>query len=237
MRKIIPFFIGSFVLVTNSVSAQQTPGSTASQAAIQAYLEHQPQSSSRFDSMVQMQVDVQYGDFLDALSREASHREEVESILIEIMAERAELSSGATRGQISPEQLAEISSYDYLRNQLSRVLNSTELQLLDSRQDGMAEEQLRKTYLDQMNRISPEITEPNRQIVLNVLIEHMLFRENNLDHRNQSTAEELVQQQLLSLSKARVEFQEIFSGEQLELVTQYLNELRSNLFLNKSMNN
>ena len=237
MRKIIPFFIGSFVLVTNSVSAQQTPGSTASQAAIQAYLEHQPQSSSRFDSMAQMQVDVQYGDFLDALSREASHREEVESILIEIMAERAELSSGATRGQISPEQLAEISSYDYLRNQLSRVLNSTELQLLDSRQDGMAEEQLRKTYLDQMNRISPEITEPNRQIVLNVLIEHMLFRENNLDHRNRSTAGELVQQQLLSLSKARVELQEIFSGEQLELVTQYLNELRSNLFLNKSMNN
>jgi len=237
MHKIIPFFIGSFFLVTNSVSAQQTSGSTASQAAIQAYLEHQRQSSNRFDSMAQMQVDVQFGNFLDALSRGDSHREEVESILMEIIAERAELSSRATIGQVTPEQLAEISSYEYLRNQLSRVLNSTELHLLDSRQDSMAEEQLRKTYLDQMNRISPEITEPNRQIVLNVLIEHMLFRENNLDDRAQVTAEELVQKQLLSLSNARVEFQEIFSGEQLEFIIQYLNELRSNLFLNQSMNN
>ena len=237
MHKIIPFFIGSFFLVTNSVSAQQTSGSTASQAAIQAYLEHQRQSSNRFDSMAQMQVDVQFGNFLDALSRGDSHREAVESILMEIIAERAELSSRATIGQVTPEQLAEISSYEYLRNQLSRVLNSTELHLLDSRQDSMAEEQLRKTYLDQMNRISPEITEPNRQIVLNVLIEHMLFRENNLDDRAQVTAAELVQKQLLSLSNARVEFQEIFSGEQLEFVIQYLNELRSNLFLNQSMNN
>ena len=88
-----------------------------------------------------------------------------------------------------------------------------------------------------MNRVSPEITEPNRRIVLNVLIKHMLFRGNNSDYRNQVTAEELVQQQLLSLSDARVEFQEIFADEQLELVIQYLNELRSNLFLNQSMNN
>ena len=109
--------------------------------------------------------------------------------------------------------------------------------MLDSRQDGMAEEQLRKTYLDQMNRVSPKITEPNRRIVLNVLIKHMLFQGNNSDYRNQVTAEELVQQQLLSLSDARVEFQEIFVGAQLELVIQYLNELRSNLFLNQSMNN
>ena len=65
----------------------------------------------------------------------------------------------------------------------------------------------------------------------------MLFQGNNSDYRNQVTAEELVQQQLLSLSDARVEFQEIFVGEQLELVIQYLNELRSNLFLNQSMNN
>ena len=147
------------------------------------------------------------------------------------------MSSQETRGQITPEQLAQISSYEYLRYRLSNILNSTELQLLDSRQDGIAEEQLRKTYLDQMNRVSPEITEPNRRIVLNVLIKHMLFRGNNSDYRNQVTAEELVQQQLLSLSDARVEFQEIFADEQLELVIQYLNELRSNLFLNQSMNN
>ena len=237
MQKILPIFIGSIVLITHPASAQQDSGSTASQAAIQAYLEQQRQSSSHFGSMVQMQVDVQYGDVLDALSRVASHREEVQSILIEVISERGEMSSQATRGQITPEQLAQISSYEYLRHRLSNILNSTELQLLDSRQDGIAEEQLRKTYLDQMNRVSPEITEPNRRIVLNVLIKHMLFRGNNSDYRNQVTAEELVQQQLLSLSDARVEFQEIFVGEQLELVIQYLNELRSNLFLNQSMNN
>ena len=124
MQKIIPIFISSIVLITHPASAQQDSGSTASQAAIQAYLEQQRQSSSHFGSMAQMQVDVQYGDFLDALSRGASHREEVESILTEVISERGEMSSQATRGQITPEQLAQISSYEYLRNRLSSVLNS-----------------------------------------------------------------------------------------------------------------
>jgi len=217
------------------VQGQNDPGSTANRSAIQAYLEQQSQSSSPFDSMARMHVDVQYGDFLDSLSGGETHRAEAEAALVEVIAERAQLSSQASSGRVTPEQLREVSSYDYLRERMETVLNSTELQILDSRQDGMAEEQLRKNYLEQLNRISPDVNEANQAIVLDVLVEHMLFQETDSTDRNRITAEELVQQQLMSLLEARVQLQDMLEGEQLEMVNSYLNELRSNLFLNQSM--
>lgn len=234
MRKVLLTLVISTQLYSFSF-AQNDTGSTASSSAIQAYLEQQRQSSSPYASMARMQVDVQYGDFLDALSGSTARREEVENLLVEVIAERAELSSSAMNGQATPAQLAEVSQYEYLRSRLETVLNSAELQLLDSRQDGMAEEQLRNNYLQQLNRIAPDVTDENKQLVLEVLVKHMLFGDSSTGERNRVTAEELIQQQLLSLLDARVEIQDLLSGEQLEMVNVYLNELRSNLFLNQSM--
>ena len=203
-------------------------------AAIQAYLEQQSRSSP-YESMARMQVDIQYRDFLDSLGGSDAHRAEAEQALIEVMSERAEMSSRAVSGQATPEQLREITSYDYLRNHMSSVLNSTELQLLDSRQEGMAEEQLRKNYAEQMRQIVPDVTEENKEVVLNVLVDHMLLDELDAAQRGRMTAEELVQQQLLSLMDARMELQDRVQGEQMEMVNYFLNDLRANLFLNQSM--
>ncbi|NKB35328.1 MAG: hypothetical protein GKR91_19695 [Pseudomonadales bacterium] len=200
-------------LAINNSYGQDEPGSTASQSAIQAYLEQQNQSSNRFESMARMQVEVQYGDFLNSLGGNPSRRAEAERVLVEVVAERADLSSRASSGQVAPEQLQQISSYEYLRDRLGSVLNSTELLLLDSRQEGMAELQLRRTYLEQMNRIAPDVYAGNQQIVLDVLIEHMLFRNDDAGERNRVTAEELVQQQLMSLLEARVELQDRLEGQ------------------------
>ncbi|MEQ8954933.1 MAG: hypothetical protein RL120_12440 [Gammaproteobacteria bacterium] len=203
-------------------------------AAIQAYLEQQRQTSP-FEAMARMQVDIQYRDFLDALGGSAAHREAAEQALTEVMAARAEQSSLAVSGQVTPEQLRVIASYEYLRDQMATVLNSTELQLLDSRQEGMAELQLRKNYQDQMGRIVPDVTEDNREMVLDVLVKHMLLDDLDAAQRGRMSAEELVQQQLLSLMDARVELQDRLQGEQLEMVNYFLHDLRSNLFLNQSM--
>ncbi|MDD9891714.1 MAG: hypothetical protein OXU66_09230 [Gammaproteobacteria bacterium] len=237
MLKYLQIIIGLVLCcaIASFAHGQNELGSTADRSAIQAYLDQQNQFSGPFESMARMQVEVLYGDFLDSLGGDESHRLKAEEVLIEIIAERAEMSSQASSGRATPEQLREVSSYDYLRERMEAVLNSAELQILDSRQEGMAEEQLRKNYLEQLTRISPEVTKTNQAIVLNVLVEHMLFQENDSSERNQITAEELVQQQLLSLLEARVQLQDMLEGEQLEMVNSYLNELRSNLFLNQSM--
>lgn len=224
-----------FLFTTTYGYGQNEPPYTANRSAIQAYLENQSQASSPFESMARIQVEVQYSEFLDSLGYIDGRRSEVEHALIEVIAERAEMSSQLASGQITPEQLRAISNYEYLRSRMKIILNATELQLLDNRQGGMAEEQLRKTYLEQLNRISPEVTRSNQAIVIDILIEHMLLRETGPATNNRVTAEELVQQQLMSLMQARVELQNILEGKQLEMVNLYLNELRSNLFLNQSM--
>ncbi|MBM89304.1 MAG: hypothetical protein CMQ41_13095 [Gammaproteobacteria bacterium] len=225
------------IFCTSHGYGQNESNSTASRSAIQAYLEQQRQVSTAFHPMARMQVDMQYGDFLNSLGRDEPYRSKAEEVLIDVLAERAEFSSQVANGQIAPEKLREISSYQYLRDRMKAVLNSTDLQLLDNRREGLAEEQLRKTYLQQLNRISPKVTPANQEIVLDVLIEHMLIQKKDPIQRNRVTAEELIQRQLMSLLQARVELQNLIEGEgeQQEMVDIYLNELRSNLFLNQSM--
>ena len=213
----------------------QDPGSTANSAAIQAYLDAQARNASPYDSMARMQVSVQYGDFLDSLGGSPQHRAQAEETLVAVIAARAEMSNAAVSGGATPEQLREVSSYDYLRAQMATVLNSTELQMLDTRQEGMAEEQLRKTYGEQMTQIIPQLTAANRDMVLDILVKHMSFQEDDASSRGRMSAEELVQQQLLSLMDARMELQGKFQGEQQDMVDYFLNDLRSNLFLNQSM--
>jgi len=211
----------------------QQPSSSSVPASVRAMIE-QSQAGSRFDSMARMQVDRQYGEFISQLDG-LQKRSQVEQRLVDVISERAEMSSQTVTGRVTPAELQALSSYGYLRSQLAPLLSEPELALLDAQQGQMAEQNLRRNYTEQMERVAPGIVADNRALLLDTLVEYMLFTDSNSGERDQSTAADLVNQQLMTLRAAREELQNLFSGEQLQQVNVFLDHLRSNLFLSTSM--
>ncbi len=201
---------------------------------IRAMIE-QSQAGSAFDSMARMQVDVQFGEFLGTLGNNPAQRQQVEEALVRVISDRAELSSQVARAGGNAAELETLSSYAYLRSQLAPLLEPAQLRLLDEQQGAVAERNLRRNYGEQLERIGPDVSEANREMVLDILVPHMLFREDNADQRNQLAPDQVVNQQLMSLRDAREEVQPRLSGIELEQVNSFFNQIRSNLFLNQSM--
>ena len=122
-----------------------------------------------------------------------------------------------------------------MRAQLAPLLNGPQLARLDEQQGAVAERNLRNNYDQELARIAPDVTEANREMVLDILVPYMLFRGENAEQRNQLAPDQVVNQQLMSLRDAREELQSRLTGIQLDQVNNFFNQIRSNLFLNQSM--
>jgi len=234
-----PLFPLSCLLLACAVAApgvQAQPEAQVSNVSpeIRAMIE-QSQSGSQYESMARMQVDVQFGEFLASLAGDRSQRAAVEQALVDVISERAELSALVATGRGEVAELEALSSYAYLRSQLAPLLDSDSLRLLDEQQGAVAERNLRLNYGDQLTRMAPDLSDANREMVLDILVPAMLFREDNANSRNQLTPDQIVNQQLMSLREASEALQSRLSGPQLEQVNQFFSQIRSNLFLNQSM--
>lgn len=223
-----------FLSLPRSVQAQPEAQASNVSPEIRAMIER-AQSGSQYDSMARMQVDVQFGEFLATLSGDPDQHRAVERKLVEVISDRAELSAQVATGRGDVAELEALSSYAYLRSQLAPLLDRDSLQLLDQQQGAIAERNLRLNYGEQLTRTAPDLSDANRELVLDILVPAMLFRAENADSRNQLSPEQVVNQQLMSLRDAREALQSRLSGVQLEQVNQFFNQIRSNLFLNQSM--
>jgi hypothetical protein len=225
----------SSLLAAASVTAQDAQPSNVP-ADIRAMIE-QSQANSGFDSMARMQVDVQFGEFLASLGTQPAKRDAVEQALGRVISERLELSNRVATGAGNVAALETLSSYAYLRGQLAPLLDSSELAQLDEEQGAIAQRNLRRNYGEQLAQAAPDLTESNREMVLDNLVQAMLFRRDEAQARNQLAPDEIVNQQIMSLGEARNVILEQLSGSELEQVNAFLNQLRSNLLLNQSMYN
>lgn len=232
----VAILLAAGVVLSAAVNAQPEALESTVSPAMRAMIE-QSQAGSQYDSMARMQVDVQFGEFLASLADNPDQYSAVQQALIDIISERAELSARVASGRGEVAELETLSSYAYLRGQLAPLLDQAALRLLDAQQGAVAERNLRLNYGEQLTRLAPDLTDANREMVLDVLVPAMLFRQENADSRNQLSPEEVVNQQLMSLRDAREELQPRLSGDQLDQVNQFFNQIRANLFLNQSMYN
>jgi len=219
-------------LLSVAVLAQQPPATSNVPESVRQMIEES--QGGRYEQMARMQVDMQYGDFLNSLSGGSRKRQRVEDAIVDVISERAEKSSQAITGGVSAAELEAIASYAYLRGQLAPLLSDSELQQLDAQQGAMAEQQLRRNYTEQMARVAPDLSDENRERLLDTLVRYMLYSDSD-NSAARLTAEQLVNQNLMSLRSAREELQSQFSGEQLQQVNAFLDLIRSNLFLSAAM--
>jgi len=193
------------------------------------------QAGDRFEQTARMQVSVQFGEFLANLSGDEQRTAQIEAAFIEVLSERAQFSSEVTTGQSSPADLQTVSSYDYLRARLAPLLSTAELAVLDSQRNGPSDAQLKNDYAAELSRTSPGLSETNRELVLDTLIKRLRPVGAAASAAGQLSVDELVAQQIRSLIQVSEELQAQLTGEQLQQAINFLNQLQSNLYMNRSM--
>lgn len=203
-------------------------------ASVRAMLERS-QAANQYEQTARVQMSVQFGEFLEIMASEPQKQAEVETVLIEILSQRAELSAKVSAGQTGTAELARISDYDYLRERLLPLLNSADLALLDNQRGGPTEEQLKKDYAAALSRTAPDLSAETHDLVLDTLIQHIRNGSGNAVGLTELSVDELVTQQSMSLMRAREELESKISREQMQQVYSFLNQLQSNLYRNRSM--
>lgn len=193
----------------------------------------QSQAASQYDQMARMQIQVQYREFLDALSGDAQHRAAVENALVAVLSERAALSSRVASGQASSAELTSITDYAWLRARLAPLLSASELSVLDNRSTAPSASQMKQQYAGELARLSNSLTAADQDVVLETVVKHLQTASSGATL--QLSVDELVSAQMRSFIQASNELQGRFSGEKLQEVLNFINQLQGNLYRNRSM--
>jgi hypothetical protein len=193
------------------------------------------QASSQFEQTARMQLSMQYQGFLNALSGGAQRRSQIEAVFVEVLTERAELSSRVSRGEANVAELKTVGGYAYLRARLAPLLSTTELSALDSQKGGPSDEQLKKEYSEQLSRSAGGLSAATRELVLDTLIKHIQTGEGDAAELGQSSVDDLVARQIQSFMQVGEELQSQLSSEQMQQVTAFLGQLQTSLYRNRSM--
>lgn len=199
-------------------------------ASVRAMIERS-QAATQHQQTARIQMDVQFRDFLSTLEGGSQRRRSVEAALMEVMVERSELSARVVSGQARSSELNTVGSYAYLRSHVAPLLSPGELDELDAQSGGPTDAQLKREYAGELSRIAADLSEENSELVLDTLVKHL--RESSSSGR--MSVDDLVDQQGGAFRLAQQELQSQISGAQWTLVVDFFNQLRANLYMNRTM--
>ena len=185
--------------------------------------------------MAEIQAQMRYGQYLDALDTTAQRKAEIGSVITTVFLERNEASRNRTSGVISSVSLEELSSPAYLRGKVAELLTDRELRSFDEYEASFQERVLRSNFTRQLARVSGGLTEANQEIVLEVLMRYMGAGQEQVNRSNRDAVDES-QRQMQALMDARMELSQKLSDSQMQEAEKFLGQIITGLMTTQSMN-
>lgn len=185
--------------------------------------------------MAEIQAQMRYGQYLDALDTTAQRKAEIGSVITTVFLERNEASRNRTSGVISSVSLEELSSPAYLRGKVAELLTDRELRSFDEYEASFQERVLRSNFTRQLARVSGGLTEANQNIVLEVLMRYMGAGQEQVNRSNRDAVDES-QRQMQTLMDARMELSQLLSDSQMQEAEKFLGQIITGLMTTQSMN-
>ena len=185
--------------------------------------------------MAEMQVQVRYGEFLVNLSASDSRRADISAAITDVFVERNKASKNVSAGLETSLTMEEITSPDYLRDQLLDVLTKDELIAFDEFEDNYLQVQLRNNFNSQLTRTAPGLSEANKELVLEILMQHMGAGQTRATFSGGDAVDES-QRQLRALVQARSEIIKQIDEDQMQEIEKFLSQIQSGLLTSQSMN-
>jgi len=212
--------VGAFLLIGNALAQGGPPP---------GYVDNSQRQ------MAEIQAQMRYGQYLDALDTTAQRKAEIGSAITTVFLERNEASRNRTSGVMSSVSLEELSSPDYLRGKVAELLTDRELRSFDEYEASFQERVLRSNFTRQLARVSGGLTEANQEIVLEVLMRFMGAGQEQVNRSNRDAVDES-QRQMQALMDARMELSQLLSDSQMQEAEKFLGQIITGLMTTQSMN-
>ena len=185
--------------------------------------------------MTEVQAQMRYGQFLDALDMTAERKAEIGSVITTVFLERNQASRDRTSGVLSSISLEELSSPAYLRGKITELLSDRELRTFDEYEASFQESVLRSNFTLQLALVSGGLNEANQEIVLEILMRHMGAGQEQVSRSNRDAVDES-QRQMKALTDARMELSQLLSDSQMQEAEKFLGQIITGLMTTQSMN-
>ena len=212
--------VGTFLLASNALAQGGPPP---------GYVDNSQRQ------MTEMQAQMRYGRFLDALDTTAERKAEIGSVITTVFLERNQASRKRASGAVSSVSLEELSSPAYLRDKVTELLSDQELQTFDEYEASFQESVLRSNFTRQLTRVSGGLNEANQEIVLEILMRHMGAGQEQVSRSNRDAVDES-QRQMQALMDARMELSQLLSDSQMQEAEKFLGQIITGLMTTQSMN-
>jgi len=184
--------------------------------------------------MAEMQATVRYGEFVESLGISESEATEISAAITSVFVERVEASRQRSIGG-GGDQLERITSSAYLREHLTKVLNSSQLTRFDAYEADFIQMQQRNTFIQEIAQYAPDLTSENRELVLDTVLKHLgLSLDENIDAQTDAITE--TQRQLIGLTMARDELASALDQRQMMEANKFLNRVQSGMVQSQTMN-
>ena len=212
--------VGTFLLASNALAQGGPPP---------GYVDNSQRQ------MTEMQAQMRYGRFLDALDTTAERKAEIGSVITTVFLERNQASRKRASGDVSSVSLEELSSPAYLRDKVTELLSDQELQTFDEYEASFQESVLRSNFTRQLARVSGGLNEANQEIVLEILMRHMGAGQEQVSRSNRDAVDES-HRQMQALMDARMELSQLLSDSQMQEAEKFLGQIITGLMTTQSMN-
>lgn len=123
-----------------------------------------------------MNVETQYGDFLNGL--DVGTAEHVRLAITQVLLDQMEQGMSLMQGELSADEISKIDYEQRMRDELSYFLTPEELAAFDEYQATLPERMLERSYGVQLDMYASGLSQENRAMVLDVLVEEMLLLQN-----------------------------------------------------------
>ena len=212
--------VGTFLLASNALAQGGPPP---------GYVDNSQRQ------MTEMQAQMRYGRFLDALDTTAERKAEIGSVITTVFLERNQASRKRASGAVSSVSLEELSSPAYLRDKVTELLSDQELQTFDEYEASFQESVLRSNFTRQLARVSGGLNKASQEIVLEILMRHMGAGQEQVSRSNRDAVDES-QRQMQALMDARMELSQLLSDSQMQEAEKFLGQIITGLMTTQSMN-
>lgn len=173
-----------------------------------------------------MNVETQYGGFLNGLDSDAA--EQARLVITQILLEQTEQGMELMRGELSADELSGFDHEQRMRDELSYFLSPEELAVFDEYQATLPERLLEQSYSIELNMYASGLTPENHAMVLDVLVEEMLFM--GTETASSSSVPETDYAGLMDVyGRVRERFAGVFDEGQQAILDRYL-EYQESMF-------
>ena len=171
---------------------------------------------------------MQYSDLFTELALPPETEQKVRGIIRDYMVRAMQASAEFMKGGATPESAKKFED-DFeaeMRTALSKVLTNEGMAIFDEYEAGAPERMLRKSFEMQLGMFAPALTEENRTMVIDVMVEEMMALEQEPGSLATMADSGAIQAQLNALDRSRQRLSTVLEEQQMTQVDGFIQQTR-----------